>query len=256
MALRFVTGPSGSGKSKYVFEQAIRIAGDNLNTRVFIIVPDQFTMQTQADLVNMSPGKGIMNIEVLSFQRLAYRIFGETGGGRIPVMDDTGKNLILRTCAKAVEQDIPYLAGKLNKPGFIHEIKSAVSEFMQYGVDVEDVAELANYASASNRKTLARKLNDLGVIYSHFLEYIDGKYITTEGLMDVLAGEIYKSELMSDSVVIFDGFTGFTPIQNKVILALLKCCETVVITLCLEDANLTEKVKDNTDRFMLTRTIT
>ena len=254
MALRFVTGPSGSGKSKYVFEQAIRIAGDNLNTRVFIIVPDQFTMQTQADLVNMSPGKGIMNIEVLSFQRLAYRIFGETGGGRIPVMDDTGKNLILRTCAKAVEQDIPYLAGKLNKPGFIHEIKSAVSEFMQYGVDVEDVAELANYASASNRKTLARKLNDLGVIYSHFLEYIDGKYITTEGLMDVLAGEIYKSELMSDSVVIFDGFTGFTPIQNKVILALLKCCETVVITLCLEDANLTEKVKDNTDRFMLTRT--
>ncbi len=253
MALRFVTGPSGSGKSKYVFEQALRIAGENLNSRVFVIVPDQFTMQTQADLVNMSPGKGIMNIEVLSFQRLAYRIFGETGGGRTPVMDDTGKNLILRTCAKAVEQDIPYLAGKLNKPGFIHEIKSAISEFMQYGIDADGVLELTEYAYSSNRKTLARKLNDLSVIYKYFLEYIDGKYITTEGLMDVLAGEIYKSELMSDSFVILDGFTGFTPIQNKVILALLKCCKTVVITLCLEDANMTKAVNCNTDRFMLTR---
>lgn len=215
MALRFVTGPSGSGKSKYVFEQALRIAGENLNSRVFVIVPDQFTMQTQADLVNMSPGKGIMNIEVLSFQRLAYRIFGETGGGRTPVMDDTGKNLILRTCAKAVEQDIPYLAGKLNKPGFIHEIKSAISEFMQYGIDADGVLELTEYAYSSNRKTLARKLNDLSVIYKYFLEYIDGKYITTEGLMDVLAGEIYKSELMSDSFVILDGFTGFTPYRIR-----------------------------------------
>lgn len=31
------------------------------------LVPDQFTMQTQFDLVNASKNKGIMNIDVLSF---------------------------------------------------------------------------------------------------------------------------------------------------------------------------------------------
>lgn len=48
------------------------------------------------DLVRMHPRHGIMNIDVLSFARLAYRVFEETGVKKIPVLDDEGKNLILR----------------------------------------------------------------------------------------------------------------------------------------------------------------
>jgi ATP-dependent helicase/nuclease subunit B len=42
-----------------------------------IIVPEQFTLQTQKELVSLHPGHSVMNIEVLSFDRLAYRVFDE-----------------------------------------------------------------------------------------------------------------------------------------------------------------------------------
>ena len=56
-----------------------------------VLVPEQFTMQTQKDLVSMHPRHGIMNIDVLSFARLAYRVFEETGTKQMQVLDDEGK---------------------------------------------------------------------------------------------------------------------------------------------------------------------
>ena len=48
-------------------------------------------MQTQKELVSLHPAGGILNIDILSFQRLAYRIFEETGGSLYPVLEETGK---------------------------------------------------------------------------------------------------------------------------------------------------------------------
>ena len=46
-------------------------------------------MQTQKDLCMAHPRGGIMNIDVLSFGRLAHRVFEETGKERQPILDDT-----------------------------------------------------------------------------------------------------------------------------------------------------------------------
>lgn len=235
MSLRFIIGPSGSGKSTYICEKTVKAAEDNPRQSYLVIVPDQFTMQTQMDFVKKSSAMGIMNIEVLSFLRLAHRVFEQTGGGNVPVLDDTGKNLILRRLASEAGDRIPYLAGKLNKPGFIHEVKSAISEFMQYEVDNEKLNKLIEYSEKGNKITLVRKLRDLSVLYGLFEGYIKDRYITTEEAMDVLAREIYKCHIVQDSIVIFDGFTGFTPIQNKVLDALMDVAKDIEITLTLED---------------------
>ncbi len=241
MSLQLVLGPSGSGKSSYIYDRVIKTAAENPKQSYLVIVPDQFTMQTQADLVSLSKqggymvSAGIMNIDVLSFSRLAHRIFGETGGGRRPVLDDTGKNLILRKCASDVREQIPYLADKLDKAGYIHEVKSAISEFMQYGLGINDVNEIADYAKEGNRKALENKLRCLSVIYGRFKEYLSENYITTEETMDILASEIYKSRITRDCVVVFDGFTGFTPIQNKVIGALMSVASEVIVTITMDE---------------------
>ena len=44
------------------------------DTNYIILVPEQFTMQTQKELVLRHPRHGIMNIDVLSFARLAFRV--------------------------------------------------------------------------------------------------------------------------------------------------------------------------------------
>ena len=60
-------------------------------THYIVIVPEQYTMQTQKDLVEEHPSHVLMNIDVLSFGRLAYRVFQETGEEGRTVLDDIGR---------------------------------------------------------------------------------------------------------------------------------------------------------------------
>ena len=75
MPLQFIFGPSGSGKSYHLYHQIIDESRLHQEQNYIVLVPEQFTMQTQKDLVNMHPCHGIMNIDVLSFVRLSYRVF-------------------------------------------------------------------------------------------------------------------------------------------------------------------------------------
>jgi ATP-dependent helicase/nuclease subunit B len=162
---------------------------------------------------------------------LGHRILEEVGGGEIPVLDDTGKSLVLQRVAAALKEQLPTLGGFLHRQGYIHEVKSAISEFMQYGIGVEDVEKLIMFAR--KRGALVQKLKDLEILYKGFLEYIHGNFITTEETLDVLRRSLHKSKILPESVVVFDGFTGFTPIQNRVIGELMCLCGEVIVTLTL-----------------------
>ena len=134
MALQFYFGGSGAGKSKKLHQDMIDAALHAPERNFLLIVPDQFTMQTQMDLVLEHPNRGIMNIDVLSFGRLTHRILEEVGYEETPVLDDTGKSLILRKIAEKEQGNLSVIGKHLHKTGYIHEVKSAVSEFMQYGI--------------------------------------------------------------------------------------------------------------------------
>ncbi|NLL77100.1 MAG: helicase-exonuclease AddAB subunit AddB [Clostridiales bacterium] len=232
MGLRFYFGASGAGKSTKLHEEIVRRSMEEPGTNFLVIVPDQFTMQTQMDLVKAHPNKGIMNIDVLSFGRLSHRILDEVGGDRRAVLDDTGKSLVLRRVAENIREEMPVIGSNLRKIGYIHEVKSAISEFMQYGIGEKELGELADYAQ--KRGALYHKLKDLEILYSSFLKYIRDKYITTEETLDLLCDMLPKSKMIRGSVIAFDGFTGFTPIQNKLIQRLMLYAGEVIVTVVMD----------------------
>ncbi len=231
MSLQFYFGPSGAGKSRKLYEEITRRAEAGKKKNFLIIVPDQFTMQTQKELVLLNGSGGIMNIDVLSFGRLGHRILEEVGGAEIPVLDDTGKSLVLQKVAANLKEELPTLGSFLHRQGYIHEVKSAISEFMQYGIGTDDISKLIAYAG--KRGALVRKLQDLETLYQGFMEYIRDNFITTEETLDVLRRSLHKSRLLPGSVVVFDGFTGFTPIQTRVIGELMRLCGEVIVTLTM-----------------------
>ena len=231
MSLQFYFGPSGAGKSRQLYEEIIKRAQENPKQNFLIVVPDQFTMQTQKDLVTLHERGGIMNIDVLSFGRLSHRILEEVGHQDIPVLDDTGKSLVLQKVAADLKAELPTLGSLLHRQGYIAEAKSAISEFMQYGIGVEDVDQLIDFAE--KRGALVHKLKDLKRLYQGFVEYIQGNFITTEETLDVLRRSLHKSKILPGSVVVFDGFTGFTPIQNRLIQELMCICGEVIVTVTL-----------------------
>lgn len=236
MSLQFIIGGSGSGKTRRLYEDLIDQAIRDPEGRFFAIVPEQFTMQTQKDIVTLHPRHGVMNIDIVSFERLAYRIFEELAVENLAVLDDMGKSMVLRKVAAGKKKDLRLFGSHLDKIGFIGELKSMLSEFFQYGVTAEVLEGLISEAEKENWSAmLKQKLSDMAVLHRAFKEYTDQrKCIVKEEILEILCRVLPQSELIRDSVVTLDGYTGFTPIQYRLLELLLCYCKKVAVTITMD----------------------
>ena len=251
MSLQFIFGNSGAGKSYTLYQNLIRQSKAYPEQKFLVLVPEQFTMQTQKELVNLHPDGGILNIDVLSFPRLAHRVFEETGIQAGKVLEETGKNLVLRKVAQEHQEELKVLRGNLKKTGYINEVKSLISELTQYAVSEE---ELEHFTKESFRRPqLYYKLCDVQVIYRAFHEYLAGQYITAEELLEVLCQAADRSELIRESVIVLDGFTGFTPIQNKLMQKLMLYAKKVMVTVTIDEREDPYRVDGEHELFYLSR---
>ena len=251
MSLQFVFGNAGSGKSHYLYEHVIQESMKYPDRKYIVLVPEQFTMQTQKELVMRHPRHGIMNIDVLSFARLAFRVLEETGAKGRAVLDDEGKNLILRKLAGKVEPNLKVLKGNIRKTGYISEVKSVISELTQYNIRPEGMDDMI--AGVESESYLAWKLRDIQTMYEAFEDYLADRYITKEEILDVLCQVMPKSRMLKDSVIALDGFTGFTPIQNQVLREMLKHCRKVMVTVTMDEREEPYVLEDKYRLFALSK---
>ncbi len=249
MSLQFVCGPSGSGKSSYIQNRIIEESIKDPARKYLLIVPDQFTMQTQVRMITLHPDHAFSNIEVLSFSRFSHRILEEVGGEDIPVLDDTGKNLIIRHVAYDVKDKLAYMSERIDRYGFISEIKSAISEFMQYGLKPDDVGALS--AQTKDHKLLSLKLKDLETIYRAFMDYKSDHFLTREETLEIVSSRIERSRLVRDADIWFDGFTGFTPIQERVITEMFVYARKVTFTFTMPSGEDIYSSRSEEDMFYL-----
>lgn len=232
MALKLILGNSGSGKTEYMYEQVVKAAEANVKQNYLVVVPEQFTMQTQRKLVDLSTNHAIMNIDVLSFQRLAYRVFDELGKTDIRILEETGKNLVLRKIAQEQEEKLTVLRGNMHRMGYIGEVKSFISELMQYNITPAELDEAI--AKGQFSQGLTAKLQDISVMYQEFTSYLQGNYITQEELLHVLIGIAKESKILKSSVLVLDEFTGFTPVQVELLRTLMPICSEVIVSLTID----------------------
>lgn len=232
MSLQMILGNSGSGKTRLLYETIIRESRLHPEETFLVLVPEQFTLQTQKELVGLHPDHGILNIEVLSFQRLAWRVFEETGTSTRKVLEETGKNLILRKVAQEKQESLKVLGGNMKKQGFITQVKSMISELTQYDISPEELEQMA--VEQKLRPSLYYKLEDVKTLYEGFQERLHRGYIAAEELLEVLGENAEKSDLLRGCTLALDGFTGFTPIQLKLLLELLKLAKKVYVTVTID----------------------
>jgi ATP-dependent helicase/nuclease subunit B len=81
---------------------------------------------------------------------------------------------------------------------------------------------------------LSAKLHDIGIVYDRFKQYLHDNYITSEEILDVLCDYAGNSEILKNSELVFDGFTGFTPIQYKLIKILLETSKKITVTVTID----------------------
>ena len=232
MALHLILGNSGAGKSHYLYEHILAEAGQHPERTYYVLVPEQFTMATQREFVRRQENHAILNVDVLSFKRLAYRVFEELGKDTLQVLEDTGKNLILQKLAGDLEPQLSVLQGSLHRMGYIDEIKSFLTELAQYRIEPQTLGEMAEQADVS--PLLAAKLTDIRLLYEAFLKEIEGDYLLAEEVVEYLARLVPDSELFADSVLVFDGFTGFTPVQQTFLQAVFPAVIDCYVALTID----------------------
>lgn len=232
MSIQYILGGSGRGKTYYMQHLFTKEAKMFPNRQYIFLVPEQFTMQTQKALIEISEEKGIMNIDVQSFLRLALRVFAETGANNMPVLDDMGKTMILKKVLDKIEDKLDYFGKNIHKKGYVQEIKSFLSELFQYGADEDTIDEMI--VAAKKHTALARKLMDMKLIYRGFVEYLQENYITSEEILTVLADVAEESDILRDSIICLDGFTGFTPTQYSFIERLMRVAKKLYVSVTMD----------------------
>lgn len=231
MPIRILYGSSGSGKTYTLYKRIIDESICNEQGRYIFIVPEQSSLQAQKKVVRMHPNHGVFNIDILTFGRLCYRVFEELSVNLNETIDDTGKNLIIRKVVSDMENEFRIVRpGK--RQGFINELKSLISELKQYGIKPGDLQLLQE--NIKNDR-LNEKIGDIRKVYERFEQYIEGRYVTIEDKPELLYNVLDRSVLFDDAVVVFDGFTGFTPIQYRIIEKITSKAKDVVVTATISD---------------------
>lgn len=220
MAVQFILGGSGTGKTTHIYKELIEKSQSGKQGELLLILPEQANLAAEQDMVKMHPMGGTMDISIVSFTRLAFKIFDELNIYTRDILDDYGKSMLIMKIIKKHQNEFTYYGSMVGKAGFVDEIKSLLSEFYQYQVS-SDVIEniLINLSPA---KSLYHKLSDLLIILNAFEEEMAETYMVTEQILTLLSEVLGKSCRLKDAEIYFDGFTGFTPVQYQVIEALMK----------------------------------
>lgn len=242
--LQLILGASGSGKSTALFQRALERAERDPESRNIVLVPEQFTLESQQALARLSSRGGILNIDVLSFKRLAFRLFEETGLPKREILTESGKNLIIRSVAGGVEDSLEVLGGRMDKSGYVSEIKSILSELEQYGIEGDELRDIIAMSESHGKKMLAAKLRDIRRLRAAFLDFREERFLTAEELPSVFVRVIRENAKavrwsgrplsLCGAYFYLDGFTGFTPPQLKELGALMPLAAGVEVTLTID----------------------
>lgn len=243
MGLHYILGSSGAGKTYELYNYVIEESIKHPEQEYLFIVPEQFTLQTQKDFASLHPMQGIMNIDVLSLLRLAFRVFEETRADDRIILEDTGKSMIVKKVMLEKRNDLNVFSGNIKKRGFIEEMKSVISELYQYAIGEEEYEQMLMVSKS--KPLLHAKLMDIKIIYDAFGDFLKDKYITNEEIFEVLGEELKSSSLIKKSIVCLDGFTGFTPSQYKLIRKIIRYAKDVYVTVTIDEASYKEKQQEH-----------
>ncbi len=224
MALRIIYGKPGSGKSSYCFSEIAKLI--DKEKKIYVITPEQFSFTAEQKLMEAIDTKAVMNAEVITLSRMAYRVLGEVGGNNKSSLSKCGKAMLIYSILNQYKSELKFL-GKSDEN--IDLSMRAITEFKKHKVDVETLKE---EASQNEDTYLRTKLADMALIYEKFEDKIASNYIDETDLLDMLANNLENTDIVKDSIIYIDEFAGFTKQEYEVIKELIKQAKQVNITIC------------------------
>ena len=229
--LRLIYGKSGSGKSSFCFSEISKLIEEGKANKIYIITPEQFSFTAERKLMDEMEKIGcgaVISAEVLTLSRMAYRVMQEVGGG-LESLSKCGKAMLVYSILSNNQKNLKFL-GKSDEN--IDLSIRAITEFKKHGVSVDD---LLSEISGVEDLYLKNKLQDMSLIYKEFEDKISESYIEDTDLLTLLSENLDKVDLVKNSIIYIDEFSGFTYQEYQVIKEFLRLAKEVNITICTDN---------------------
>ena len=231
--LRLVLGPAGSGKTHWARQDLLKRAEAG-QTGLFLLVPEQFSFETERGMLRLLGPKNAPLVEVESFTRLAQRIFSQTGGRAGRVIDDAGRAVLMGLALEQVSHELELYGRHADKPEFANQMLTVVRECKQAGACGEDLERLAR---ALPDGVLRQKTTEIGRIMAVYEALVGRDYIDSDDDLTVLARKLMDFQYLAGKTVVLDSFKGFTHQQMLVLEQMLVQADSVTVTLCCDGLN-------------------
>ena len=239
MSLRLIYGRSGSGKSTFIFEEIKKLI--NCGKKIYIITPEQFSFTAEKMLLEVLGNTAVINAEVLTFNRMAYRVASEVGGTAKTSISNSGKAMLIYNILCGKKSKLKFL-GKSDEN--IELIIDQITEFKKHGVLVDDLKKMMDETSD---KYLKLKIQDILQVYSDFENIIENRYIDENDNLTILANQLADVNIFDDTLIYIDEFVGFTKQEYEIIKQLASVASQVNISICTD--SLDDSVSPESDVF-------
>lgn len=227
MALGFIIGKSGYGKTHYCMKEVL--ANESPEHKQILITPDQYSSQAERDLLRMSKNFTTLNSEVLTFNRMAYRVFANSGINNKTILDDVSKSMTLQKILLEVQDSLIYFKKFIDKSGFIEQLSLTFTEFAKYKIDPDELFEISK---TQNLPIIVQeKLKDICLIFSKYNDFLSQDYLPNDEKLTILSNLLDQENPFQTTTFYIDGFYDFTPQEIGVINKLLKYSKNVYVTL-------------------------
>ncbi len=227
--LHLVTGRVGSGKSEKIFELLSDLS--SLNKNSIFIVPEQYSFETEKNLIFKLGAVEANKISVFSFSYLAGFLLKNMGVSYKNEADDSIKAMIMSIALEEVADKLDLYSKTSYSSGFIKSLLSIVRECYQCGVSFENIDFNVN---DSRDVALKNKIKELNIISQAYNAILEQSFLDNESSLDILHDNISKTDFFNNKSVFIDGFRGFTYQELKILEDIIKSAEDVYITVCAD----------------------
>ncbi|MDR0899346.1 MAG: exodeoxyribonuclease V subunit gamma, partial [Lactobacillaceae bacterium] len=191
------------------------------DTRFFYVVPNHIKFNAEVSVLNQlnktTQGKAARpQVEVYSLTRLAWALMG----GQLKEISDVALNMIVfQILSDNSDIDDQFKRG-MNRQGYIEQIAQQIKEVRQSSLTPQD---LTDYQNNSQDEILKRKLKNLSIVLEEVNKQIENKFTLNGEVLNVFLDWIIEHQTeIRNFYFYFEGFSGFTSIEQQVVTTLSK----------------------------------
>lgn len=195
--------------------------------RSILLVPEQFSHAAERTLCRTGGNRISRSAEVLSFSRLANRVFSEFGGAAETETDQGGKLLMMSLAVENVQSRLKLYASCAEKPEFLLKLLDTLDEFRSYRVTAQTLREASQRLSG----VLAVKTEEFALLMESYDAVAANLGQNPETKLNRLLAALELSDYAEGKHFWLDGFTDFNGVEQEIIVQLLASGAEVTIAL-------------------------